>query len=163
MGDCAMTQRLNYTKASPELLKKLTEITLQLRKGALEPSLINLLNIRASQINGCAFCVDMHIKEAKIQGERELRLHHIVIWRESPLFSERERTALEWTESVTRIADDGVPTELYERTRQQFSETEISELTFAIGIINTWNRLATSFRAVPGSGDKMFGLEKAGL
>lgn len=158
-----MTQRLNYAKSAPELLKKLTDFSMQLRKGSLDPSLINLVNIRASQVNGCAFCVDMHIKEAKIQGERDLRLHHIVIWRESTLFSKRERAALEWTEAVTQISGRGVSDEVFATTREAFSETELSELTFAIGAINAWNRLAISFRAVPGSADAAFGLEKAGL
>jgi alkylhydroperoxidase family enzyme len=105
----------------------------------------------------------MHCKEAKIHGEQELRLYHVPIWRESTLFSEKERAALEWTEAVTRISPDGVSDEVYDRLRAQFSETQISELTFAVGVINLWNRLNISLQTVPGSYDEMLGLTKAGL
>jgi alkylhydroperoxidase family enzyme len=105
----------------------------------------------------------MHVKEAKLEGERELRLYHVAVWRESPLFSERERAALEWTEAVTRVADSQVPDELFERVRKILSEKEISDLTFAVAIINTWNRLGVSFRSTPGSADSVYGLDKAGL
>jgi alkylhydroperoxidase family enzyme len=105
----------------------------------------------------------MHCKEAKIHGEWELRIYHVPIWRESPLFSEAEKAALEWTETVTRLSEHGVDDEVYDRVRAKFSETQISELTFAIGVINLWNRLNISFRTVPGSADEMLGLTKAGL
>ncbi len=112
------------------------------------------MNIRASQINGCGFCLDMHVKEAKIHGESELRLYHVAIWRESNLFVPRERAALAWTEAVTNLPEGGIPDELYERVRGQLSEKEISDLTFSIMVINAWNRASIAFKAVPGSADK---------
>jgi AhpD family alkylhydroperoxidase len=127
------------------------------KKGSLGNTLLDLVNIRASQLNGCALCLDMHCEEAKIHGERELRIYHIPIWRESPLFSEAEKAALEWTEAVTRLFDQGIDDEVYDRVRAQFSENQISELTFAIGVINWWNRLNISFRTVPGSATKCSG------
>jgi len=158
-----MSQRLNYFEQSPELTRKLFEFGQIEKNGSLGNTLIDLVNIRASQLNGCAFCLDMHCKEAKIHGEQELRLYHVAIWRESQLFSEKERAALEWTEAVTRLSEHGVPDEVYERVRAQFSEAQISELTFAVGMINMWNRLNISFKTVPGSFDEMLGLTKAGL
>ena len=113
-------------------------------------------------MNGCAFCLDMHVKEAKIHGERELRLYHVSIWRESPLFSDKERAALEWTEAVTKLSAP-IPDSLYEQVHAQLSDKEMSELTFAIGIINLWNRLNVSSQTTPGSLDAMLGLTKAGL
>ena len=158
-----MSQRLNYFELSPELSKKVLDLSKAVADGSLGHTIIDLVNIRGSQINGCAFCLDMHVKEAKIHGENELRLYHVPIWRESTLFSERERAALEWTEAVTRLSDDGISDDVYERVSSQFSEAEISELTFAVGVINMWNRLNISFRAVPGSFDEMLGLTKSGL
>jgi AhpD family alkylhydroperoxidase len=158
-----MKERLNYLKQSPKLGQKLFEFSQALLGESLPAGLMDVVNIRASQINGCAFCLDMHVKEAKIHGERELRLHHVAIWRESPLFSSKERAALEWTEAVTIIAGNDVPDELYQRVRKEFSEKELADLTFAIGTINFWNRLNVSFKTVPGSADEMLGLTKAGL
>jgi AhpD family alkylhydroperoxidase len=158
-----MSQRLNYFEQSPNLSQKLYDLAGAVKKSSLGDTLIDLVNIRASQINGCAMCLDMHVKEAKIHGERELRLYHVPIWRESTLFSDKERAALEWTEAVTKITPEGVSDEVYDRLRAHFSETQISELTFAVGVINLWNRLNISFRIVPGSYDEMLGLTKAGL
>ncbi|MDW3682449.1 carboxymuconolactone decarboxylase family protein [Cupriavidus necator] len=158
-----MTQRTNYFQQSPELSKKLMEFGALFQKTTIEEPIRELVEIRASQLNGCAFCVDMHIKMAKIHGERELRLHHVAIWRESTLFSPRERAALAWTEVLTRLPADGVPDDIYERVRTQYSEKELSDLTFLVGAINTWNRLNVAFRMVPGSSDKAFGLDKANL
>ncbi|WP_455286773.1 carboxymuconolactone decarboxylase family protein [Cupriavidus necator] len=158
-----MTQRLNYFQQSPELSKKLMELGALFQKTTVEQPIRELVEIRASQLNGCAFCVDMHIKQAKIHGERELRLHHVAIWRESTLFSPRERAALAWTEVLTNIPAHGVPDDIFERVRTQFSEKELSDLTFLVGAINTWNRLNVAFRTVPGSSDKAFGLDKANL
>jgi AhpD family alkylhydroperoxidase len=158
-----MSQRLDYYKQSPELAKKLFELSNAVKKGRLGDTLLDLVNIRASQLNGCALCLDMHCREAKIHGERELRIYHIPIWRESPLFSDAEKAALEWTETVTKLSEHGIDDEVYERVRAHFSENEISELTFAIGVINLWNRLNISFKTVPGSADEMLGLTKAGL
>ncbi|MDR7135023.1 AhpD family alkylhydroperoxidase [Lysobacter niastensis] len=158
-----MSQRLDYQKQSPELLKKLVEFSLLTHKSSIEQSIRDLVNIRASQMNGCAFCVDMHIKEATIHGERPLRLHHVAIWHESQLFNPRERAALEWTEVLTQLPAKGVPDDIYERVRTQLSEKEIVDLTYDIMAINAWNRISVGFRSVPGTGDKAYGLDKAGL
>jgi len=158
-----MTQRIDYMQQSPELTKKFTELSQLLGKSAIEPSLIELVKIRASQMNRCTFCIDMHVKEAKIRGERELRLHHLAAWRESTLFAPRERAALAWTEVLTRIPDGGVPDDVYERVRTQLSEKELSDLTFAVMSINGWNRANVAFRVEPGKFDKAWGLDKAHL
>jgi AhpD family alkylhydroperoxidase len=158
-----MSQRLNYYQQSPELAKKLYEWSAATKNSSLGNTLLDLVNIRASQLNGCAFCVDMHVKEAKIHKERELRIYHIPIWRESPLFSDAEKAALEWTEAVTKLSPESVSDEIYNRARAHFDEKQISELTFAIAVINSWNRLSVSFRVTPGSADQMLGLTKAGL
>ena len=156
--------RLNFAEHSPDLVKKLQELGMAIVKsGDLEPKLLYLVDIRASQMNGCAFCLDMHVKEAKIHGERELRLHHVAIWRESPLFSAKERAALAWTEALTEMAPTGVSDELFAELREQFSEKELSTLTFRVMGINAWNRLNVAFRTPPGIRDKLFGLDKAGL
>lgn len=158
-----MSARVNYYQQSPHLLNQVSRLSQSLNESSLDTTLRDLVNIRASTLNGCAFCLDMHIKEAKLHGERDLRVHHTHVWRESPLFSAREKAALEWTEAVTRLSHEGVPDELYRRTRDHFSEKEITDLTVAIGVINLWNRLGISFQANPGSMDKTFGLDKAGL
>lgn len=158
-----MTQRLNYAQLSPELFKKLSELAMALNSSVIDVNTRDLVNIRASQLNGCAFCLDMHVKEAKIHGESELRLYHVAIWRESNLFSPRERAALAWTEAVTKLPEGGIPDALYERVRGELSEKEISDLTFSIMAINAWNRASIAFKAVPGSADKLYGLDKAGL
>ncbi|MCQ4629508.1 carboxymuconolactone decarboxylase family protein [Shinella sp. CPCC 100929] len=158
-----MTQRLNYAQQSPELFKKISDLSMALAGSVIEQKIRDLVNIRASQMNGCAFCLDMHVKEAKIHGESELRVHHVAIWRESTLFIPRERAALAWTEALTKLPEGGIPDELYERVRGQLSEKEISDLTFAIMAINAWNRASIAFKSVPGSADKVYGLDKAGL
>lgn len=159
----ARTPRLNHSQQSPQLLKKLVEFGALVEQGAIEPALGHLVRIRASQLNGCGLCVDMHIKQARLHGERELRLHHLVIWRESTLFSERERAALAWAEVLTKLPEHGVPDEIYELARAQFSEQELSELTYKVLVINAWNRLGVAFRDVPGSLDRAYGLDKAPL
>ena len=158
-----MNPRINYQKVSQPAFRKFFELSQLMKESGLGDKLLDLVNIRASAINGCAFCTDMHVKEAKIHGERELRLYHVPIWRESTLFDARERAALEWTEIVTRLPEGGIPDEVYQRVRAQFSEKELSDLTFAIGTINFWNRLNVSFRTPPGSADALLGLTKAGL
>lgn len=158
-----MTQRLNYAHQSPELFKKLSDLSAALKDSVIEQKIRDLVQLRASQINGCAFCVDMHVKEAKIHGESELRLYHVAIWHESNLFMPRERAALAWTEALTKLPEGGIPDELYENVRSAFSEKEISDLTFSIMVINAWNRASVAFKAVPGSADKAYGLDKAGL
>jgi AhpD family alkylhydroperoxidase len=158
-----MTQRIDYQKQSPELFRKFVELSLALKQSAIEESIRDLVDIRASQINGCAFCLDMHVKEATIHGERPLRLHHVAAWRESTLFSPRERAALAWTEILTRIPAQGAPDELYERVRTQLSEKELSDLTFLVMSINAWNRVNVGFQVVPGTYDKAFGVDQSGL
>jgi AhpD family alkylhydroperoxidase len=158
-----MTQRINYVQQSPELFKKFFELSNLLKDSAIEESIRDLVSIRASQLNGCGFCLDMHVKEARLHGERELRVHHLATWRESTLFSPRERAALAWTEVLTRLPEQGVPDDIYERVRTQFSEKELSDLTFEVMAINGWNRANVAFKTVPGSSDKAFGLDKANL
>ena len=158
-----MTQRIDYQKQSPELFTMFVNFSNALKKSTIEASIRALVDIRASQLNGCAICLDMHIKEATLHGERPLRLHHLAIWRESPLFSPRERAALAWTEILTRIPEQGVPDDIYERVRSQLSEKELSDLTFQVLSINAWNRLGVGFRVEPGTYDKVFGLDKSGL
>ncbi|HVT32388.1 MAG TPA: carboxymuconolactone decarboxylase family protein [Rhodanobacteraceae bacterium] len=158
-----MTQRLDYRQSSPELFRKFSAFSQQVARSSIEPSIQDLVFLRASQINGCAFCVDMHVKQATIRGERPLRLHHVAIWRESTLFEPRERAALAWTEALTALSRDGVPDDVYERVREQFSEAEISDLAFAVMAINGWNRVNIAFRTLPGSADKDFGLDAAKL
>lgn len=159
-----MTQRLDYGQQAPELFKKYAAFGMAVRQGgSVGATIHHLVDIRASQLNGCAFCLDMHVKQAKIHGERELRLHHVAIWRESPLFNARERAALEWTEALTKLGPHGVPDEIYATVGAQFTEKELVELTYAVMMINGWNRINIAFRGVPGSLDQAFGLDKAGL
>ncbi|EDZ99147.1 alkylhydroperoxidase like protein, AhpD family [Burkholderia sp. H160] len=158
-----MTQRIDYQQQSPELFRKFVEFSLVLKKSAIEESIRHLVDIRASQLNGCSFCIDMHVKEATIYGERPLRLHHVAAWRESNLFTPRERAALAWTEALTQISPLGVSDEIYDRVRTQFSEKELSDLTFQVMSINAWNRVNIGFRIPPGIYDKAFGVDKSGL
>ena len=116
----------------------------------LEPSLLNLIDIRASQINGCAYCLDMHTKDARAAGETEQRIYTLDAWRETPFFTDRERAALEWTEAVTLVSDTRVPDDVYERVKKQFNEEELVALTFAVIVINGWNRLNVSFKPLVG-------------
>jgi len=158
-----MTQRLDYMQQAPTLFKKLVDFGSVVHDGAIEAGILDLVAIRASQINGCGFCLDMHIKQASIHGERALRLHHLAVWRESTLFMPRERAALAWTEALTTLAPGGVPDALYDRVRTELSEKEVTDLTYSIMTINAWNRINIAFNVVPGSHDKAFGLDKAGL
>ena len=121
------------------------------RQSGLEPALLELVKIRVSQINGCAFCLDMHTKDARAAGETEQRLYALPAWRETPFFSDRERAALAWAEAVTSVSETHVSDEIYETVRQHFTEKELVDLTISIVAINGWNRLAISFRSVPGS------------
>jgi AhpD family alkylhydroperoxidase len=158
-----MERRIDYMKHSPALIKELAGLGAATKEGPLSPAILDLVNIRASQLNGCAFCLDMHSKEAKIHGERELRLYHVAVWRESPLFSAKEKACLDWTETVTQLNGQGIPDEAFQRVRQHLSGEELSQLTFAIGVINFFNRLNVASPAQPGSMDEFFGLTKAGL
>ncbi len=145
-----MDSRIDYRKASPEALAAMARLEDYVRRGGLEPSLLELVKLRASQINGCAFCIDMHTKDARARGESEQRLYTLQVWREMPFFSERERAALAWTECVTEIGKQGLPDAIFEAGRQHFSEKELVDLTLAVIAINGWNRLAISFRAPAG-------------
>jgi AhpD family alkylhydroperoxidase len=156
--------RLNYAQQSPDLVKKLIDLGTAITKsGHIDATISYLVEIRASQMNGCAFCLDMHVKEAKLHGERELRLHHVAIWRESPLFTPKERAALAFTEALTDMTPAGIPDELYAEVREQFSDQELSTLAFRVMTINAWNRANVAFRTPPGIMDKAYGLDKAGL
>jgi AhpD family alkylhydroperoxidase len=147
----SMSERIAYSKVTPEGYRAMAGLERYVRESGLEPSLLELVKLRASQINGCAYCIDMHWKDARARGESEQRLYGLMAWRESPYYSERERAALAWTEAVTLIADSHVPDDLYEEVRQHFNETELVNLTFALVAINGWNRLAISFRTEPGT------------
>lgn len=143
-----LTPRINPYKAAPAAYKPLLELQAYTDKCGLEHSLLELVKTRASQINGCAFCLEMHTREARAAGESEARLYLLNAWRESPLYTNREHAALEWTEAVTLVADTGIPDAAWEAVRLEFSESEIVDLTVAIGMINVWNRLAVGFRAL---------------
>lgn len=143
-----MQPRLDYKKTDRSLLEALYGLNTAVDNCGLERSLLHLIKLRASQINVCSFCVDMHTHEARADGESEQRLYMVAAWKESPLFSERERAAFAWTESVTRIAEDGVGDDLFAAVRQQFSEDELAKLTIALGMIDTWNRICVSFHVV---------------
>lgn len=147
----AMGPRLNYFQASPGALQAMVELERYVRECGLERSLIELVKLRASQINGCAYCIDMHTKDARAEGETEQRLYLLSAWREAPFYSDRERAALAWTEALTEIATYGVEDELYDDVREQFSEKELVDLTTAIVMINGWNRYSVSFRPKVGS------------
>jgi AhpD family alkylhydroperoxidase len=145
-----MTARLDYRKFAKEPLKAMFDLEAYLDQCGLAPALLHLIKLRASQMNGCAFCIDMHWKDARAIGETEQRLYGLGAWRESPYYTDRERAALEWTESVTLISNTHAPDEAFAAVKAQFSEKEIVDLTYAISAINSWNRIAISLRAVPG-------------
>ncbi len=143
--------RIDYRRVGGALLKAFYDFHAATEASGLEHSLLELVKLRASQLNGCAYCVDMHSKDARAHGEQEQRLYALPVWREGPFFSERERAALAWTEAVTRLVGEAVPDDLYAATLAHFSEAELVQLTFAVMAINGWNRLATAFRPVPGT------------
>lgn len=143
-----MKPRFDYYKAAPDAIHAQRALSDYARDCGLESSLGELVKIRASQLNGCAYCLEMHTREARAQGETEVRLHLIAAWRESPLYTDRERAALAWTEAVTLVASSHVPDEVYAAARAQFTESELVKLTLMISVINTWNRFAVAFRAV---------------
>ena len=144
-----MESRLNYAKLSPKPYQALLALQQTVTAGSIEPALYHLVVLRASQINNCAFCIDMHTKDAHALGENEQRIFMLQAWREVDLYSDRERAAFAWTESVTKL-DDHVPDALYEETRRHLTDQEIADLTFIIATINTWNRLGISFRSPAG-------------
>jgi AhpD family alkylhydroperoxidase len=145
-----MKSRIDYSKAAPEAVKALLGLEKYLRSSGLEESLLHLVKMRASQINGCVYCLDMHSKDARANGETEQRLYVLNAWREAPFYTDRERAALAWTESLTCIAESHAPDDVFDELREHFDEKEITDLTLAIVTINAWNRIAIGFRAVPG-------------
>lgn len=146
-----MTARLNYYQASPEAVAPLVALEKYLSSTGLDPVLLEIVKLRASQINGCAYCVDMHLRKLRELGEDDQRMGMITVWWEATCFSGRERAALAWTEAVTLVAETRVPDAVYEQARGEFDERELVDLTMAVVAINSWNRLAVSFRAVPGT------------
>ena len=146
-----MKERLTTRNLLTKPLHSLLAIERYLAASGIDPKLLHLIKVRASQINGCAFCIDMHSKDARAAGETEQRLYELNAWRETPFYSQRERAALEWTEALTLISQTHAPDDVFERVSAHFSEKEIVDLTYAIANINTWNRLAIAVRAVPGA------------
>jgi AhpD family alkylhydroperoxidase len=146
-----VTQRLSYARVAPHAYRAMRALEDYAKSTGLERSLLELIKLRASYINGCAYCVDMHTKDARAAGETEQRLYAVPVWRETPFFTPRERSGLAWAEAVTDLAPGGVSDELYHEAREHFSETELVELTMALIAINGWNRLAVAFRSDVGS------------
>lgn len=146
-----MTQRINWYALAPQGLAAQLGLETYARESGLEHSLLELVKTRASQINGCAYCLDMHTKDARAEGETEQRLYTLSAWRETPFFSERERAALAWTEAITCISEGGASDALFEQARAHFSDKELVDLTLAIVAINGWNRLAIAFRTPAGN------------
>jgi AhpD family alkylhydroperoxidase len=147
----AMTERLNYAKAFPEGIHAVMNLERAIHASGLELPLLELVKTRASQINGCAYCIDMHTKDARAGGETEQRLYALSAWRETPFFTPRERAALAWAEAITNIQQGHATDEAYDEVRREFNEQELVRLTLAIAQINTWNRIAIGFRAEPGT------------
>ena len=145
-----MQPRIEYRKFALEPLKHMLGLEKYIAECGLEPKLVHLLKMRASQINGCAYCLDMHSIDARAAGESEQRLYTLEAWEETPFFSDRERAALAWTESLTLVAQTHVPDDVYAEVKKHFTEKEIVDLTFVVGAINLWNRLAIATRALPG-------------
>lgn len=145
-----MQPRIDYMKYGNEALSVMLKLEKYISESGLDPKLINLLKLRASQINGCAYCIDMHSIDARAEGESEQRLYALDAWRETPFFSDRERAALAWTESITLVSETHVPDSTFEEVKKYFSEKEIVDLTIVATTINMWNRVAISSRAVPG-------------
>jgi AhpD family alkylhydroperoxidase len=145
-----MQARIDYPQVDPEVIKTMFGLWKYVMKSGIEQSLLDLVLLRASQINHCAYCLDMHFKDARASGETEQRLYSLDAWRETPFYSDRERAALAWTEAVTLLTENYVPDEVYEQARQHFTEAELIGLTMAVININSWNRLNVSFRMVPG-------------
>jgi AhpD family alkylhydroperoxidase len=146
-----MTRRIEFENAAPGAMKAMLALEQYVRTSGVEPRLLELVKLRASYLNGCAYCVDMHTKDARAAGESEQRLYAVPVWRETPFFTPRERAALAWTEAVTELGRSAVPDPLFEEARRHFTDPELVNLTMAVIAINGWNRLAVSFRAEPGS------------
>ena len=146
-----MEQRISYTEAAEGALKAMYGLETYLRHSSIEPMLLHLLKFRVSQINGCAYCLDMHSKDLRALGETEQRLYLLDAWRESPFYTDRERAALEWAEALTLVGESHVPDDVFEQVKAQFSDKEIIDLTMAIVTINGWNRISIAFRTTPGT------------
>ena len=146
-----MKERLNFLATTPNVVKAMLGLHKPLSQSGLEKCLLDLVYFRVSQINGCAFCLDMHSKDLRAEGETEQRLYVLEAWRESPFYSDRERAALAWAEAVTTLSNKDVPDDVYEQARAQFSEAELVNLTLAVIAINGWNRLNIAFRTTPGT------------
>jgi AhpD family alkylhydroperoxidase len=144
-----MKPRLDFYKAGPNAIKAMLALEEAVSQSSIEKPLAELVRLRASQINGCAYCVDMHSGDARKAGETERRLFSVVVWRESPFFTDRERAAFEWTEALTLVAHDHVPDAVWDAVRPHFSDAELVDLTLLVSAINSWNRFAVSFRSVP--------------
>lgn len=143
-----MKQRLNVSTVTPALYAAILALDNAVKQSGIDLNLLHLIKLRASQINGCAYCVDMHVKESLADGIPAQKLHLVSVWRESPLFDDRERAVLEWTESLTLISQTGAPDSAYDLIRQHFNEEQVAQLIVAIGTINIWNRVAVSSRLV---------------
>jgi AhpD family alkylhydroperoxidase len=141
-----MEPRLNFYKAGPDAMRAMAGLEQQIARSGLEKPLVELVRLRASQINGCASCLDLHTIDARKGGESDRRLATLAVWRGTPFFSDRERAALEWAESVTRVADTHVPDDVWERVQPQFTPAELVDLTLLVNTINAWNRFAIAFR-----------------
>ena len=146
-----MSSRVSYVKAAPGTYRAMLGLEDYVNSCGLEPDLLDLVRLRASQLNGCAFCLDMHAKDARARGETEQRLYLLDAWREAPFYSERERAALAWTEAVTLLTGRDVPDEVYDEARGHFSDEELANLTLAVVAINGWNRLNVAFRTPAGT------------
>jgi AhpD family alkylhydroperoxidase len=146
-----MEARIDPAKTAPEVYRAMLALESVVKSSGLERNLLDMVKLRASQINGCAYCIDMHSKDLRAEGENEQRLYLLDAWREAPFYSERERAALAWTEAVTAITVGHVPDEVYDEVRQHFTDDELAKLTLAVVAINGWNRFAIAFRAKPGS------------
>jgi AhpD family alkylhydroperoxidase len=146
-----MKARIDLMHVNPGIIHAMLGLERQVQKAGLDSKLLDLVRMRASQINGCAYCLDMHSKDARANGETEQRLYGLDAWRETPYYSARERAALEWTEALTLVTEGHVPDEVYERVREQFSEDQLTHLSLAIVAINGWNRLNVAARTVPGN------------
>ena len=143
-------QRLRYAKVAPDAYRAMLALEDYVRSAGIEPALLELVKLRASYLNGCAYCVDMHTKDARAAGETEQRLYAVPVWRETPFFTPRERAALAWTEAITELGREGVSDEVYDAARAHFDEAELVRLTMAIVVINGWNRLSVAFRSEVG-------------
>jgi AhpD family alkylhydroperoxidase len=146
-----MEPRIDFYRLSPDGYKAMLGLEHYLSKSKVESKLLHLIKLRVSQMNGCAFCLDMHWKDLRAEGETEQRMYSLDAWRETPYYTDRERAALAWAEAVTNITDGHAPDERFEEARQHFSEQELADLTLAIATINSWNRISIAFRVVPGT------------